>query len=392
MAFSQAGISGVRTSRRTARSCSSPGTSPAPQGTVFQVYVDRRLAWSGTSHAAATSPIPAGAVGAERLGRRRDGRPGRGDAATSRRACASLGDGGQSGPALAGSGGTYLDPTGRDDVQGFRIYRSAPSPGGPVDCSAPVDDVAGLPGRLGQRRVRPRRLRPRRLRPRGDRLRLAERPARVGVLAVRGRPLRPRPATPSGPGQTVERDDRRGAPPPAPAADGAPADLHLFRAGHPAARPSTGCPALPSNTGDASGNDLHGERPAPEAGHGRPELGRPVNANADFLDGVAAIGGLARHPDRDPERDAQRPRHGRATTSRPTARSAPSPGCLVRPAGLVDDLPLADRRRGPRRRPRVPGDGPRPAGPGRHRAGDGPPGRRRARPVRDRAGPGSGSS
>jgi hypothetical protein len=42
-------------------------------------------------------------------------------------------------------GGTYLDPTGRNDIQGFQICQS-PSPGAAVDFSKVVDTVVAYPG------------------------------------------------------------------------------------------------------------------------------------------------------------------------------------------------------------------------------------------------------
>jgi hypothetical protein len=41
-------------------------------------------------------------------------------------------------------GGTYLDPTGRDDVQGFRVYGS-PLPGADVDFSSPLAELQAYP-------------------------------------------------------------------------------------------------------------------------------------------------------------------------------------------------------------------------------------------------------
>ena len=56
-------------------------SSPGPRrrrGATFQVYVDRRLAWSGTSRSCHV-PSPPGAAGRNRLGRGRHRRPGRGE-------------------------------------------------------------------------------------------------------------------------------------------------------------------------------------------------------------------------------------------------------------------------------------------------------------------------
>ena len=42
-------------------------------------------------------------------------------------------------------GGTYLDPTGLDDIQSFHIYQS-PAPGTPVALTTAVDRVIAYPG------------------------------------------------------------------------------------------------------------------------------------------------------------------------------------------------------------------------------------------------------
>jgi hypothetical protein len=116
--------------------------TPAPEGTVFQVYVDHRLSWFGTSRRCHV-PVPAGSTG-------RNvwvdvGTVGGGEAHTDfSTSLASLNQGAAA-VELSWSGGTYLDPTGQDDVQGFRIYQS-PGPNAPVDLSAPVDDVPAYPG------------------------------------------------------------------------------------------------------------------------------------------------------------------------------------------------------------------------------------------------------
>jgi hypothetical protein len=116
--------------------------SQAPEGARFQVYVNGRLSWSGTSRRCRL-PIPANA----------SGRPvwvdvlavAAGDAY--RDFSSSLPSYGQGSAraSLSWLGATYLDPTGRDDVQGFHIYAS-PSAGQPVDWSSPVDQVSAYPG------------------------------------------------------------------------------------------------------------------------------------------------------------------------------------------------------------------------------------------------------
>ncbi len=117
-------------------------SSTSPSGTCFQVYTDRRLAWSGRSKRCRV-PRPAGP-------------PGRNiwvdvGAVDSREATLDFSSGLPAPPgmtaraSLSWTGGSYLDPTGRDDVRGFRIYGSA-APGGPVDYSTLADTVAAYPG------------------------------------------------------------------------------------------------------------------------------------------------------------------------------------------------------------------------------------------------------
>ena len=145
MAFSQDAISGV--------SLLPDGpdlyirwTSTVPDPTIFQVYIDHRLAWSGTSRSCRV-PLPPGAssrnvwvdVGIVASGEAcvdfSSGLPG----------SSQRGDSVQ----LAWVGGTYLDPSGGDNLLGFRIYRSLTA-GAAVDRSAAVDEVPAYPGgRIG---------------------------------------------------------------------------------------------------------------------------------------------------------------------------------------------------------------------------------------------------
>lgn len=141
MAFSQSGVSVVNV-QADGPELFITWTSPAPQGTVFQVYVDDRLAWYGTARRCYV-PIPAGASGRNvwvDVATVNAGEAQR-DFSTG---LASLSHGGPQ-VRLSWPGGTYLDPTGHDGVQGFRVYRGA-SPGSQVDWSAPVDDVPAYPG------------------------------------------------------------------------------------------------------------------------------------------------------------------------------------------------------------------------------------------------------
>lgn len=141
MAFSQTGISDVRVMANGPDLFVS-WSAASPAGTTFQVYVDRRLAWSGTSWRCHV-PIPAGGLGRNiwaEVGTVGADEPTRGYSAS------LVAPGGRSERArLAWSGGTYLDPTGRDDIQGFRIYRGA-APGAPVDPTSAVDTVVAYPG------------------------------------------------------------------------------------------------------------------------------------------------------------------------------------------------------------------------------------------------------
>lgn len=110
-------------------------TSTAPAGTTFQVYVARRLAWSGTARwVSLTMPdsrvrVDVGVVGA-----------GEGDVDFS----ASLPGATADRVTLSWLGGSYLDPTGDDDVQGFRVFGS-PGPGAAVDYSTPLAEIAAYP-------------------------------------------------------------------------------------------------------------------------------------------------------------------------------------------------------------------------------------------------------
>ena len=141
MAFSQAGISGVRVALDGADLFVSWSAS-APPGSTFQVYVDRRLAWYGTSTRCHV-PIPAGDSGCNTwvevctVGA---------DEPTQDYSSSLVAPGGRSERAgLSWAGGTYLDPTGRDDIQGFWIYQG-PAPGQPVAMTSAVDSVVAYPG------------------------------------------------------------------------------------------------------------------------------------------------------------------------------------------------------------------------------------------------------
>jgi hypothetical protein len=142
MAFSQSGITGV-TVLADGPELSIEWESSAPRGTVFQVYIDHRLAWYGCSRRCYT-PIPPGLPGRNVWVDVAAVDPSEGPLDFSS-GLASLGRG-SGRPRLLWSGGTYLDPSGHDDIQGFRVYRSATA-NGPVDLSAPLDTVPAYPGR-----------------------------------------------------------------------------------------------------------------------------------------------------------------------------------------------------------------------------------------------------
>lgn len=141
MAFSQDGIDDVRVVA-DGPDLFVAWSATLPAGSTFQVYVDRRLAWRGNSKRCHV-PTPFGALGRNvwvevaTVGA---------DEPTVDYSSSLSAPGGRSERAqLAWSGGTYLDPTGGDDIQGFRIYQS-PAPGAAVGWAAPVDVVAAYPG------------------------------------------------------------------------------------------------------------------------------------------------------------------------------------------------------------------------------------------------------
>ncbi len=141
MAFSQTGIDDVRV-MVDGPDLFVTWSATAPAGTTFQVYVDRSLAWYGTSRRCHV-PTPAGVPGRNiwiEVATVSPGDP------TSDHSSGLSAPGDRSERArLSWSGGTYLDPSGRDDIRGFGIYR-CPAPGAPVDPTSPVDTVAAYPG------------------------------------------------------------------------------------------------------------------------------------------------------------------------------------------------------------------------------------------------------
>ena len=141
MAFSQSGILDVRVVA-DGPDLFVTWVSSVPRGTIFQVYVDRRLAWYGASNRCYV-PIPTGDLGRNvwvEIGTVDLDEP------TVDYSSSLVAPGGRSERALlTWAGGTYLDPTGQDDIRGFQIYQS-PSPGSLVDLTKSIDFVAAYPG------------------------------------------------------------------------------------------------------------------------------------------------------------------------------------------------------------------------------------------------------
>ncbi len=111
-------------------------TSSAPPGTVFQVYVAGALVWHGTSRwVAITMPvsqvrIDIGAV-----------LPGEEATDFSAQLPPAPGNRAQ----LSWLGGSYLDPTGSDDVAGFLVF-GANAPGAAVDDTVVLAEIPAYPG------------------------------------------------------------------------------------------------------------------------------------------------------------------------------------------------------------------------------------------------------
>jgi hypothetical protein len=115
--------------------------SSAAANSCYQVYVDTQLVWYGTGTSCRV-PIPQGAVG-----RNTWVEVGTVDLSEQFNDFASSLSGQKSGDraSLSWIGGTYLDPSGHDDIQGFQIYQSD-SPGAPIDFTTVIDSVPAYPG------------------------------------------------------------------------------------------------------------------------------------------------------------------------------------------------------------------------------------------------------
>jgi hypothetical protein len=126
MGFSQSGISEVRVFT-DGPDLFVAWSSDLASGSVFQVYVNRRLAWYGSS-TRCHLPIPSGEIGSNiwvEVGSVDASEP------TTNYSSSLVAPGGRSERAqLSWWGGTYLDPTGQDDIQGFQIFHSDRQRGG----------------------------------------------------------------------------------------------------------------------------------------------------------------------------------------------------------------------------------------------------------------------
>jgi hypothetical protein len=141
MPFSQSSISSVVLYRSGPELYVCWFSNSAPR-TIFQVYVDHRLTWFGSSRSCHV-PVPYGCEGRNvwvEVGTVDPYEPGS-DYSSSLVAPGGGGDRAQ----LCWFGGSFLDSSGEDDVQGFRIYRSA-IPDGTIDLTMVIDILPAYPG------------------------------------------------------------------------------------------------------------------------------------------------------------------------------------------------------------------------------------------------------
>jgi hypothetical protein len=139
MSFSQSSIRDVKILRDGAELY--VVWSSSALGKVFQVYIDRRLAWYGLQTFCCV-PIPLDANGRNvwiEVGTVTA------DDKTKDYSGSLNGPGGNGNRAqLTWYGGSYLDAAGLDDIQGYYIFSSA-SAGGAVDYSKPIDSIPAYP-------------------------------------------------------------------------------------------------------------------------------------------------------------------------------------------------------------------------------------------------------
>jgi hypothetical protein len=113
-------------------------------GNYFQVYIDRRLAWSGMQQFCSI-PIPGDAAGRNiwiEVGTVTNGDMTQ-DYSASLSGVVGSGDRAR----LTWYGGSYLDPSGNDDVQGYQIHTSKVS-GEAVDYNGQICSVPAYPSRI----------------------------------------------------------------------------------------------------------------------------------------------------------------------------------------------------------------------------------------------------
>src|SRR5690348_6431283 len=130
MAFSQTTITDTAIARHDAEVRIS-WTSSSAEGTMFQVYLDRSLAWHGTARSVSL-PIPTvGQPVAIDIGT-----VGSAEGSTDFSSSLPAIPGGGNKALLTWVGGTYLD----DDIAGFKVYKSSVA-GGAVSYTTAVADV-----------------------------------------------------------------------------------------------------------------------------------------------------------------------------------------------------------------------------------------------------------
>jgi hypothetical protein len=141
MAFSQSAINAV-TVHRHGPELFITWQATTPGGQVFQVYVDGNLSWYGTSRRCYV-PISLHITGLNIWVDVGSVAPAEGQSDFSAN-LASLARN-TTKAQVSWLGGSYLDSSGGDNVEGFRIFASTVA-NGPIDFSAPQDVVPAYPG------------------------------------------------------------------------------------------------------------------------------------------------------------------------------------------------------------------------------------------------------
>ena len=141
MAFSQSQILDVRLQLDGTDLLISWSSSANP-GTIYQVYVDHRLAWYGKAKRCQV-PVPSCSENRNIWVDVGTVLPGEGSSNFSTNLTSLQHGVGKA--TLTWQGGTYLDPSGNDQVQGFRIYQSTAA-GAAIDMTKPVAQIPAYPG------------------------------------------------------------------------------------------------------------------------------------------------------------------------------------------------------------------------------------------------------